>query len=206
MRRSTRKIPRCGRASRITQGQQFKPFAKVTELWPCHPLGLTAQDDCHDIVFLSAFGIVDNEALASPIRAQWASGQRRSTAMAPITRDTITAAEAFVKAEMSGNDGSHDWWHIHRCSLSCNNHSKKLLDVALASTRRALHMRHAHKCHLLCTQCAGTAGNAACSAAFKRRHTAIQSAAEVISSGCGTMRWRWRSKRAYLPPAACWWS
>ena len=26
----------------------------------------------------------------------------------------IAAAEAFVKKELAGNDGSHDWWHIHR--------------------------------------------------------------------------------------------
>eukprot|EP00891_Asterochloris_glomerata_P004611 jgi/Astpho2/4611/fgenesh1_pm.00067_%23_39_t len=26
----------------------------------------------------------------------------------------IAAAEAFVKEELAGNDGSHDWWHIHR--------------------------------------------------------------------------------------------
>lgn len=28
--------------------------------------------------------------------------------------DIITAAEAFVKEELAGMDGSHDWWHIHR--------------------------------------------------------------------------------------------
>ena len=26
----------------------------------------------------------------------------------------ITAAEAFVREELAGMDGSHDWWHIHR--------------------------------------------------------------------------------------------
>lgn len=26
----------------------------------------------------------------------------------------IAAAEAFVREELSGMDGSHDWWHIHR--------------------------------------------------------------------------------------------
>lgn len=28
--------------------------------------------------------------------------------------DIITAAEAFVREELAGMDGSHDWWHIHR--------------------------------------------------------------------------------------------
>jgi uncharacterized protein len=54
----------------------------------------------------------------SPLRPH-----NRGVTMAATTNDAETAAasasivasaEAFVREELSGMDGSHDWWHIHR--------------------------------------------------------------------------------------------
>lgn len=33
---------------------------------------------------------------------------------ATVVEELLCSAEAWVQAELSGTDGSHDWWHIQR--------------------------------------------------------------------------------------------
>ena len=55
-------------------------------------------------------------------------------------KNLVTATEKFVKNELSGAEGGHDWWHIYRVwQLAKRIASSETVDVTVVELGALLH-------------------------------------------------------------------